>query len=84
MAATLSCSQAIWFTELLEDLQQQQTGTTEICCDNKSTISMTKNLVFHSRTKNIDSSYQFLHDLVSSGIISLDFCGTNKHTADFF
>jgi len=82
MAATSACCQAVWLRKLLVDLQQQQIGPTEIWCDNKATIAMTKNPVFHSRTKHIDTRYHFIRDLVAGGIISLEFCGTNKQTAD--
>ena len=56
----------------------------EIWCDNKVTIAMTKNNLFHNRTKHIDTRYHFIRNLVSCRIISRKFCGTNKQTGDVF
>lgn len=82
MAATTSSCQAVWLRKLLADLQQEQIGPTEIWCDNKATIAMTKNPAFHSRTKHIDTRYHFIHNLVIGGVISMEFCGTNDQVAD--
>jgi len=51
---------------------------TEIFCDNKATISMTKNLTFHSRTKHIDIRYHFICDLVAKEEISMEYCSTQE------
>lgn len=48
-----------------------------------STIAMTKNPVFHSRTKHIELRHHFIRDMVSNGEISLEFIGTNEQPADF-
>ncbi|KAJ1700426.1 hypothetical protein LUZ63_000205 [Rhynchospora breviuscula] len=45
--------QAVWLRKILEDVGQVQKQATTIYCDNQSAISMTKNLVFHGRTKHI-------------------------------
>lgn len=82
MAATSAGCQAVWLRKLLVDLQQEQIGPTEIWCDNKAAIAMTKNPAFHSRTKHIDIRYHFIRDLVVGGILSLKFCGTNDQVAD--
>ena len=70
--------QAIWLRRVLADLQQEQKGATEIFCDNKATISMTKNLTFHSRTKHIDIRYHFIRDLVAKEEITLEYCSTHE------
>ncbi|PHT84331.1 hypothetical protein T459_12774 [Capsicum annuum] len=82
MAATSVGCQAIWLRKLSVDLQQEQIGPTEIWCDNKAVISMTKNPTFHSRTNYINFRYHFIRDLVAGGIISLKFYGTNNQVAD--
>ena len=55
-----------------------------ILCDNKSTIAMTRNPVYHGRTKHIDIRAHFIRELVADGVISLEFCGTEKQMADIF
>ena len=49
--------EAIWLRRLLSDLQQKIEEPTVICCDNMSTIAMTKNPVFHARTKHIEAPF---------------------------
>lgn len=82
MAATTASCQAVWLRKLLADLQQEQIGPTEIWCDNKATIAITKNPAFHSRTKHIETRYHFIRNLVIDGVISMEFCGTNDQVAD--
>jgi len=76
VAATLAACQAIWLRRFLADLQQEYKVTTKIFCDNKTTISMTNNPTFHSRTKHI--RYHFICDLVVKEKISLEYCSTQE------
>ena len=82
VAATAAACQAIWLRRVLADLQQEQKCATEIFCDNKSTISMTRNPTFHNRTKHIDIRYHFIRDLVAKEEISLEYCSTEEQLAD--
>ena len=77
MAVASSACQEIWIRRILSDMKQEQDGVTLILCDNKSTVAMTKNPVYHGRTKHID-----IRELVEDGVISLEFCGTQKKMAD--
>ena len=42
-----------------------------IYCDNKSTIALSKNHVFHKRTKHIDKRYHFIREMVNNREINL-------------
>ncbi|KAA3467260.1 Retrovirus-related Pol polyprotein from transposon TNT 1-94 [Gossypium australe] len=64
IASTSAACQAIWLRRVLADLQHEQKGAMKIFCDNKATITMTKNPTFHGRTKHIDIRYHFIRDLV--------------------
>ena len=46
VVATSAACQAIWLRRVLANLQQEQKGATKIFCDDKATISMTKNQTF--------------------------------------
>ncbi|KAM3327408.1 hypothetical protein P3S67_002534 [Capsicum chacoense] len=82
ISATASSCQEVWLKRLLADVFQEQATATEIFCNNKETIAVTKNMAFHSRIKHIDIRYRFIRDLVASGSIVLKHCGTNEQVAD--
>ncbi|XP_070029757.1 uncharacterized protein [Nicotiana sylvestris] len=52
--------------------------------DNSSAISMTKNPVHHKRNKHIDVRQHFLRDNYEKGLISIEFCATDKQIVDIF
>ena len=54
IAATSCATQAVWLRRILEVMHQKQNTPTEIFCDNKSAIALSKNPVFHGRSKHID------------------------------
>ena len=47
-------------------------------------LTLPKIRVKHKRTKHIDVRYHFLRDNVEKGLISMNFCATNKQIADIF
>jgi len=53
-----------------------------ICYDIMSTIAMTRNPIFHARTKHIELRHHFILDLVSEGEIQLEFISTNDQLVD--
>ena len=47
-------------------------------CDNTSAISLTKNLIQHSKTKHIEIKHHFLRDEVGKNKIILKFIDIKK------
>jgi len=45
---------------------------------------MTKNLIFHSKTKHIEIRHHFIRELVDKKEIELSFCKTDEQLADMF
>ncbi|KAG6521833.1 hypothetical protein ZIOFF_018966 [Zingiber officinale] len=84
IAATDAACEAVWLRRILSDVEQKQEAPITIFCDNNSTIAMTKNPVFHARTKHIELRHHFIRDLVSDKKIQLKFINTNKQLADGF
>lgn len=82
IAASSAAFQAVWLRRMLAELQQRQDGATDIFCDNHSTIFMSRNPVYHQRTKHVDTRCHFIHELVVNGDISLVYCNTNEQLAD--
>jgi hypothetical protein len=81
--ATTSCEVA-WLRRILEELHEQQEQPTQLICDNQSVIQMTKNPVFHKKTKHIDIQYSFFRDLVQLGMIKIMYCIREDQVAYIF
>ena len=55
-----------------------------ILYDSKSAITISENLVQHSKTKHIDIRYHFLMHHVEQGTIEMYFVNTDYQLADLF
>eukprot|EP00253_Pinus_taeda_P005203 PITA_05203 len=74
--------QAIWMKRMLRDLHHDQEGLTIIFYDNTSAIALSKNYVFHKRTKHIDAKYHFIRELINNDEIVLQDCRSQEQFAD--
>ena len=83
IAATDAACEAVWLRRVLLDLQQPQVQPTIIYCDNMSAIALSKNPVFHAKSKHIELRHHFIRDLVNKEEIILKYVGTNEQAADF-
>lgn len=64
--------QAVWMRSMLKDLGYEQKGVTKLLCDNSSAIMLSKNAIFHKRTKHIDTRYHYIRDLISAREITME------------
>jgi hypothetical protein len=55
-----------------------------IYCDNTNTISISKNPMMHSKTKNIPIKYHFLREKVAEKNIIVEYVGTKEQVAYIF
>ncbi|CAM8951267.1 unnamed protein product [Rhodiola kirilowii] len=69
ITATTAACQAIWLARLLSELLKTEPKCVTLKVDNKSTISLCKNPVFHDRSKHIDTRYHFIRECVEGGKI---------------
>ena len=82
MTATSCATQAVWLRRLLAEVNPNQVHPTMIFCDNKSAIALTKNPVFHDRSKHIDIKFHYIRDLVRDNEIAVEFCKSEEQVAD--
>lgn len=82
VAATAAACQAVWLRRVLRDLCHEQENGTTIYCDNSSAIALSKNSVFHKRTKHIDTKFHFIRELVNNGEVVLQHRRTEDQLAD--
>jgi len=83
VVAASCCAQSLWIRQQLKDFCID-TGCIPIFCDKISAINIAKSPCQHKRTKHIDICHHSLRDNVKKGLISINFCATNKQIADIF
>ncbi|KAH9659029.1 hypothetical protein KPL70_023708 [Citrus sinensis] len=81
MAITEAVKEAIWLQGLLENLGLAQEYI-NVYCDSQSAIHLTKNEVYHARTKHIDVRFHFVREIINEGKIFLQKIKTAENPAD--
>ena len=56
-------NQIICLRKINKDLGHEQTEATKIICDNSSIVSISKNQVFHGRTKHVKIKFHFIREV---------------------
>lgn len=82
MAGTEAAKQAIWLQELLSEITGELSDKVIIRIDNQSAIALTKNPVFHGRSKHIHRRYHFIRECVENGQIEVEHVPGNEQKAD--
>ena len=82
MAATEAAKQAIWLQDLMSEITGKKVAKTLIRVDNKSAIALTKNPVFHRRSKHIHKKYHFIRECVERGLIDVEYVPGKDQLAD--
>ncbi|CAL2273056.1 unnamed protein product [Prunus armeniaca] len=77
-------TQEIWLRFVLCDFREEQLEATPIMCDNTFAIAMSKNPVFHQRSKHIGRKFHFIRDAIQEGVVGMIYCRCQDQIADFF
>jgi hypothetical protein len=81
MAIAEAVKEALWMRGILCELGIAQ-GVTSVFCDSQSAIHLTKNLMYHERTKHIDVRYHFVREIISQKQVEVKKVGTADNPAD--
>ncbi|GKB90644.1 putative ribonuclease H-like domain-containing protein, partial [Tanacetum coccineum] len=81
IAASNYCGQVLWIQNQLLDYVYYFMQT-KIHIDNESTICIVKNLIFHSKTKNIEIRHHFIKDSNEKKLIQMINIHTDQNVAD--
>ncbi|KAK2985059.1 hypothetical protein RJ640_022937 [Escallonia rubra] len=84
VAATSTVCHAIWLRSLLNELSFIQDESTHIYVDNKSTIALAKNSVFHDRSKHIDTQYHFIRESIAKKQVQVKYVKSEDQVVDIF
>nr|GEU65179.1 retrovirus-related Pol polyprotein from transposon TNT 1-94 [Tanacetum cinerariifolium] len=73
--------EAIWLKGLLEELCVEL-NTAAVNCDNQGAIHLSRNHVFHERTKHISVRYHFIREVLKTKTVKVMKMGTEHNVAD--
>lgn len=79
--AYTSCK-IVWLNYLLKDFNVHQEKPATLYCDSQSTIHLTKNPIFHERTKHVELDCHFVREKVLAGIITMVHVASRFQLAD--
>jgi hypothetical protein len=78
------CTQILWMIQTLANLKVTYTVPISLHCDNTGAISVSKNIVPHSKTKHIPIKYHFLKEQVTNRVVQLNYIPSTEQIADIF
>ena len=82
IALTHAAKQLTWIWRLLNEIGLEQRDPTAIRCDNLSTITITRDVTYHARTKHINIYYHYICKKVASNEASLTYVASKDNIAD--
>lgn len=82
MAGTEAAKQAIWLQELLSEITKEFVQKVVIRIDNQSAIALTRNPVFHGRSKHIHARFHFIRECVERGQVTVEHVSGDQQKAD--
>ena len=81
IAATEAAKEMLWLKRFVLDLGLSQLAYV-IFCDSQSAIDLSKNSMYHSRTKHIDVRYHWLRSAIEDQLLQLKKIHTDENVAD--
>jgi hypothetical protein len=80
----VAVKQMIWLRKMLNDLDFDQRSPTELFCDNTSAKAISKNSVFHNRTKHMKIKFHAIRQFQQEGELELIYCTSKEQLVDLF
>lgn len=81
IAVTEAVKEALWLKELINELGVKQ-ETITMFSDSQSAIYLTKNQMFHGRTKHIDIRVHFIRKVIARGDVKMEKVRIKDNLAD--
>ncbi|CAM8922241.1 unnamed protein product [Rhodiola kirilowii] len=77
-----ACKEAVWLQSMLKETKLIEKNAV-IYSDSQSALQLSKNPVYHERTKHIDIKYHYIRSLVETGAVYLLKVDTADNPSDF-
>lgn len=84
VAANSVVCHLIWLKNMLKHLGFPHKNPIEIYVDNRSANVLAKNLVYHERSKHINTCHHSIREYVENKEVKLISCKTNDQVANMF
>jgi hypothetical protein len=78
IVASAASREAVWLRKLLSYLFSSNLETIVIHCENQRCTKLTKNPVFHDRSKHIVMRYHYVWDMVQKNVLIFQYVLTTK------
>ena len=82
IAGTTAACQGVWLAQLLAELKSKQRAAFILKMDSRSAIALSKNPVFHDRSKHIDVRYHFIRECIGDGKMDIEHVRTEEQLAN--
>ena len=81
IALTEAVKEALWLKGKTKELSIKEQNVI-IKCDSQSAIHLSKNQIFHERTKHIDVRLHFIKDILADGKVKVEKVSIKDNAAD--
>ncbi|XP_050207760.1 secreted RxLR effector protein 161-like [Mercurialis annua] len=84
IACSTAVQEAVWLRRFFGNLgfKNENEGAITLHCDNQAAIAYTKDPKFHSRTKHIDSKYNYVRDIIAKRELVVQYISMHQMVAD--
>ena len=72
----------MWLSRLVADITCSDVKKFKLFIDNRSAEELSKNPVFHERSKHIDTRYHYIRECVADGVVEVQHISTEDQLAD--
>ena len=82
VAVMHASKEALWIRAFLSDVFYPLAHLVLLYCDDTSAIAVAKDDKYYAHTKHIDIRYHFICEVISCGLVDLQYCPTEDMVAD--